>query len=264
MADNTTQTGNDTIRTKDRAGVETQIVGLDVAIGSGTEALMSPANPMPVNITSSASNITTAAGSLTGSGTSVALNVSSAGNGTFGLVLTGSTAVPIIFEATLDGTNWFPIDVTRSDGLQLLQSSVPFSTGISAYNYTSPGYTQVRARQTGAATTQGTVAVIVTGGPLLQDYSPSVAPIDGTRPTYMAGVQGFSSTFAGDMFRLTGSATRTIRIIRFEVTLTTGGATTTRFGITKRTGFTGGTAGTTPTVGPIDSTSPAVTATSAT
>jgi hypothetical protein len=264
MVDNASQTGNDTIRTKDRAGVETQIVGLDVAIGSGTEALMSPANPMPVNLASSSSNVTNAAGSLTGSGTSVSLAIGSQGNGTIYLGLTGSTNVPMAFEGSVDGTNFFPIDVARSDGQHVLPGFGTFSTGIFAYNYLASGYATVRVRQTAAAGTQGTVAVILTGGPFLVDYSPTVPPVDGTRSTYMAGVQGFSSTFAGDMFRLTGSATRTIRIIRFEVTLTTGGATNTRFGITKRTGFTAGTAGTTPTIGAIDSTSGAATAASST
>jgi hypothetical protein len=43
MADNTTLntgTGGDTLRDKDRAGIKTQIVGLDIGIGSGTETLM--------------------------------------------------------------------------------------------------------------------------------------------------------------------------------------------------------------------------------
>lgn len=48
MADNSTQGGADTIRDKDRAGVKTQIFGLDVGIGTGTEALMSASNPLPV------------------------------------------------------------------------------------------------------------------------------------------------------------------------------------------------------------------------
>lgn len=64
MADNSVQDGTDTIRDKDRAGVKTQIFGLDVAIGTATEALMSPANPMPVALpapgTSAATSVTAA------------------------------------------------------------------------------------------------------------------------------------------------------------------------------------------------------------
>lgn len=53
MADNTTinaGSGGDTVRDKDRAGVKTQVVGIDVGIGTGTEALMSSSNPMPVSL----------------------------------------------------------------------------------------------------------------------------------------------------------------------------------------------------------------------
>lgn len=47
MADNSVQTGADTIRDKDRAGVKTQIVGLDLNV-SGTETLM--AGTMPISV----------------------------------------------------------------------------------------------------------------------------------------------------------------------------------------------------------------------
>jgi hypothetical protein len=50
LSDNSTLdpgTGGDTLRDKDRAGVKTQIVGLDLGIGTGTESLM--AGVMPVS-----------------------------------------------------------------------------------------------------------------------------------------------------------------------------------------------------------------------
>jgi len=48
MADNTAITPGtgETIRDKDRAGVKTQIVGLDLGIGTGTESLMTGAMPV--------------------------------------------------------------------------------------------------------------------------------------------------------------------------------------------------------------------------
>jgi hypothetical protein len=70
MADNSQVVGGsgDFIRDKDRSGVKTQIVGLDLGIGDGAESLMSGTNPVPVknradtatltNVTSSASNVT--------------------------------------------------------------------------------------------------------------------------------------------------------------------------------------------------------------
>lgn len=51
MADNSVQGGADTIRDKDRAGVKTQIFGIDLGIGTATEQLMAgePFGVMPVN-----------------------------------------------------------------------------------------------------------------------------------------------------------------------------------------------------------------------
>lgn len=54
MADNTTLnvgTAGDVIRSEDRAGVKTQVVGLDLGIGTGSEVLM--AGAMPVTIAAS-------------------------------------------------------------------------------------------------------------------------------------------------------------------------------------------------------------------
>src|SRR5690348_5917081 len=50
MSDNSTfdpGTGGDTYRSKDRAGIKTEIVGIDLGIGTGTESLMS--GSMPIN-----------------------------------------------------------------------------------------------------------------------------------------------------------------------------------------------------------------------
>jgi hypothetical protein len=51
MANNTTLNtgaGGDVIRDVDRTGVKTQVVGIDIGIGSGTESLMTTSNGMPV------------------------------------------------------------------------------------------------------------------------------------------------------------------------------------------------------------------------
>lgn len=70
MVDNTSITPGtgESIRDKDRAGVKTQIVGIDVAIGTGTEALLSTSNPMPVTQTTSIPAGTNTIGAITGSG----------------------------------------------------------------------------------------------------------------------------------------------------------------------------------------------------
>jgi hypothetical protein len=67
MADNTqvaSGTG-DTVRDKDRAGVKTQIVGLDLGIGTGTESLMAGVMPTKVaGLTLTTGTITTTTSTL--------------------------------------------------------------------------------------------------------------------------------------------------------------------------------------------------------
>ena len=79
MADNVllnSGTGGDTVRTVDKAGIETQVVLLDVG-GTGTEALVGSTNAMPVSV----KNPTTASAPATyavtsSSGQAVASNAS--------------------------------------------------------------------------------------------------------------------------------------------------------------------------------------------
>jgi len=106
MADNSSQGGSDTIRDKDRAGVKTQIVGLDVGIGTGTEALMSDTNPLPVKggwptaVTASWSNATSA---------NTRAQISTNGMATVVVVITGSSLNGglISFQKSNDnGTTW--------------------------------------------------------------------------------------------------------------------------------------------------------------
>lgn len=272
MADNAQPGGTgDTYRTKDRAGVETQIVGLDVGIGTGTEALMSSANPMPVNLSASGGNVAVisgtlsvaAAASLTGTTSTtgaIVAPVGTSGNGTFVLGSGTYTALTLAFEASLDGTLWFPIDGTRTDGSQVDLTPAFSVAGVRAWNYIAPGYQYVRVRA--SAITQ-TVAptIYITQGPFLYDPSPTAPPVDGNKTTYVASVTGMSTTIASDIFRLAGSATRTVRVTAVEVACTTGAATNSRIQLIKRT--TADTGGTTSaaTVGAYDSTDVAATAT---
>jgi hypothetical protein len=75
VADNSTQAGSDTIRDKDRAGVKTQIVGLDLGIGTGTESLMAGSMPVtgtfwqatqPVSLATNTPDVTDRAARLLG------------------------------------------------------------------------------------------------------------------------------------------------------------------------------------------------------
>jgi hypothetical protein len=75
VADNSVQSGADTIRDKDRTGVKTQIVGLDLGIGTGTESLM--AGSMPVTGTGTAGTPATGVQTVQGiaSGTPVPVSL---------------------------------------------------------------------------------------------------------------------------------------------------------------------------------------------
>lgn len=97
MADNTLQTGSDTIRDKDRAGVKTQIVGLDLGIGTGTESLMSGTLPV---VTSG----DTTAGTITNTPAVASVTTTAAS------VLSAGTYRAIVFENT--GTDYVYIGAT--------------------------------------------------------------------------------------------------------------------------------------------------------
>jgi hypothetical protein len=164
MADNTilnTGSAGDTIRDKDRAGVKTQIVGIDVGIG-GTEALMSTTNPMPVETYDFASsgtittqNLVPAGVATAGSAVAIALNSSP----TLGIQVSGVYTGVLSLQGTVDGTNWVTIggssvmyDPSAGGTAATIASA---AVGIRIVNVT--GYAQVRL--TGLAAMTGTATV---------------------------------------------------------------------------------------------------------
>lgn len=134
MADNAQPGGTgDTYRTKDRAGVETQIIGLDVSIGDAAETLMSAANPMPVeepngvatgNITAANANMNT--GTATANST-VLLTVPD-GHSSFDVYLSGtfSATTTLVLQESITGTDWFATSarVNLATGLNEQYSSI--------------------------------------------------------------------------------------------------------------------------------------------
>lgn len=220
-----------------------------------------------VNIAGSQYAGSATSGSLTGSGTSVVVGVASAGNVTVALIGGTYTNLPIVFEATVDNTNWFGIDATKTDGTSIVssQGTVIPSSGNMGWNITVPGYTQVRIRQTAAATAQSAnPTVVMLPGPLIHDASPTVAPMDSYKATYVAVQQGLGANLASDIVALRGSATKTVRVTCVEVSIVQGGTITaaqTSFSLVKRTtANTGGTTVVTP-IQAMDSADPAATAT---
>lgn len=176
MADNSSQGGTDVIRDKDRAGVKTQILGLDVNIG-GTEALMSATNPMPVasrmfSLGVTTGNITSAASTITAT-----TDISSAGSVT--VVIGGTYAgVNAAFEASVDGTTWVGIIGQRTDSyVTEITTGVLTANTVRAWDFPMPGFTQFRVRAT--AWSSGTAAVAI---------APAVNPFETAPNVGIAGV----------------------------------------------------------------------------
>lgn len=240
---------------------------MKMTFGDPTVAVdVSQANPLPVNISSSIGNTPSVTAQLTSATATVALDVTDMGNGTIVLFGGTYTALRLVFEATVDGTNWFTMDVTRVEGSGTVMYEQFGSAAVRAWNYTSPGYTQVRVRVPGAGATNWAVtvnpSVLITAGPLLVDWSPSVPPVDGIRATYVASIASLSAAIASDLFSVVGSATKTVRISRVEISGIATTATATTLSLLKRSNA--GTPGTpvAATVVPVDSGDSAATATS--
>lgn len=135
MADNT-QIANgtgDTIRDKDRAGIKTQVMGLDVGIGTGTEALMSTTNPAPVGNTAQASGTFSA---------SDAVVAAPAGNGS--LLSGASTAGSVIALAVPNGmSSWTMLIKSYGTGTIYSEASTNSTNG------TDGDWIEVKGRMTG-------------------------------------------------------------------------------------------------------------------
>lgn len=167
-ADNTTlavTSGGDTVRDKDRSGVKTQVVGLDLAIGAGTEVLAG-------TVTSAA--LTTAAGfgaislgsfssSSPAANSSIAANT--AGSGIIGIGFSNTNFVgTLAFDATTDGTNWFGISVLPQ-GQDTQVQTIALTSGTHFQAKTGcAGYQQVRVRCTAFTSGSGTAYLVPTMG----------------------------------------------------------------------------------------------------
>lgn len=176
MADNSTQGGTDTIRDKDRAGVKTQVFGLDVGIGTGTEALMSATNPAPVygpdstasgTITATDAVVAAPAGAgvlVTGASTagSVVAVACNGGDSAWNLQITGLTTGTVYFEGSLDSTNgtdgsWVALNGRQSGIVNtVLGFSATSTNGVWRGN--TSGMKWMRLRSVGGFT--GTPAVL--------------------------------------------------------------------------------------------------------
>jgi len=194
VADNAQPGGTgDVYRTKDRAGVETQIVGLDVNIGGATEALMSSANPMPVNIAGSAGSGTqtsqalTAAGAATLAGatsgaSAYVLDVSAAGNASFHILATAFVGT-VVFEQSFDAAGaagtWAPVPCIPEDATSAPMSTLTINTA-TAYirQFTQGMFGPKLFRVRCSAFTSGSLVVLGSGGPGWVEPQPALGPSD--------------------------------------------------------------------------------------
>jgi len=172
VADNTQVPGGsgDTVRDKDRAGVKTQIVGIDVAIGTGTEALMSPTNPMPTKV----AGLTLTTGTITTSTSTVTATTDLGNAGSCTVVIGGTYAgVNVTFEGSVDGTTWVGVLGQRTDAFVTeTTSGVLPSNQIRAWDFPLPGFSQFRVRAT--AYTSGTAGVAIAPAVNAFEVAPNV------------------------------------------------------------------------------------------
>lgn len=101
------------------------------------------------------------------------------------------------------------------------------------------------------------------GNSITVDGTISAIPLDGTKTSYSAGTSGLVLVAsATDVFTITGSATKTIRVTRVEFTATTtsGSGTAANLSLIKRSTANSGGTSSTANIAPHDSTNAAATA----
>lgn len=163
MADNTVinlGSGGDTVRDKDRSGIKTQILGLDLAPGAATEVLAGTVST--VNLTAAAGFGAIALGSFVATApaanSSLAASVPGCGMAGFGFNNTSFIGT-LVFDATSDNVNWFGVSV-KPQGQDTDVQSIALTSGTHFQALAAcAGYQQVRVRC--SAFTSGTGAAFV-------------------------------------------------------------------------------------------------------
>ena len=181
MADNSLQTGSDSIRDIDRsgAGPKTQVFQLDHGGSGASESLTSKTNPLPVYDPDTIASGTIAALNAT---VAVALNADSA----MRVQITGTWVGTLQFEATVDGTTWVPINAVQAGSTIIPQNTTTNGT----FSPTPSGFASFRVNATAWNSGTATVSIRTSsgaGGVYLNQYLPafSVIPafkIDQTAP----------------------------------------------------------------------------------
>jgi hypothetical protein len=199
MADNSTQTGNDTICTDDLATINGGAVGTAqkvqrVKVGYGVDGDLTDAsttNPLPVAVQGTVLGTTSANIAAAGTGTIGPLNIAKAGNVTF--VAKNQTAASawagspvLVFEQSDDSTSWTALPVLRQDnGVVASTHTLPANAANQEFMFDAgvEGSQYVRCRvTTGPTTNPMTVAIYSAGMP----FMPMVAIAEPTRTMFSA------------------------------------------------------------------------------
>lgn len=217
-------------------------------VGSKTSA-----NSIPVVIASDQAAIATSTSAdITATGTINALNgtvvATTHGTGSTVFQLTGTFVGTFVAEGSIDNTNWANLTIFPAVG----QSTTAGVTTTGSYRVPSTGaYAQMRVRC--SAFTSGTATVnmnLSTPVAAPQIFSPNAqnclvgaSHVDGFKASYSASITNLVlATTPTDIFTITGSATKTIRVTRIYLTGTqTTGNTSDILVIRRSTANTGGT-----------------------
>ena len=167
--------------------------------------------------------------------------------------------VSFVFEASDDGTNYYTVNAVRNDLGVIETGGVLLTNTTRTWDLAIGGFTNFRVRAT--AYTSGTAAVGVTFQAMPYEPTPAVT-VSPIKPTYMAATAAFTPPATPtDLFVISGSATKAIKILRVELTATQTTAGINTFFLAKRsTANTAGTAVATTKV-PTDSAFASATAT---
>jgi hypothetical protein len=246
MADNTQVPGGtgDVVRDKDRAGVKTQVVGLDLTIGGGAETLMN--GTMPVSLASvptvtekqdqtalvqttwtsaTALNTTTATYACTGYGTA---NIGVA-------VPTTATAGAVTVEVSQDGgTTWAPAPAVRQDNgsweIPIPLAYFPGTNGSRIYAVSVDAFTHVRVKLTtvivGAGNTVISITAVAGGIEPFVTIRPRKVPTyravfrQAARPNWLSNAFGAAGRKQYATIHHAAASTKTVRLRRVRVAMT--------------------------------------------
>lgn len=229
--------------------------------------LSNPQNPSDNSVTTGAAVSTP---DVITSGTMAALNAAVTADiidmGSTVFQLTGVFVATVVAEGSVDNTNWTNLSIFPASGA--LTTAGVTATG--SYRVPSTGgYSHIRLRASaytsGTVTVQMTISNVVAApqcfSPNAQNMNVAASHVDGWKATYSASITALAmANTPTDVFTITGSSTKTIRVTRIYLTgIQTTGNTSSILLIRRSTANSAGTS-TTPTIVQNDTNDAAATA----